>query len=582
VDEKSEMAGRVSRSNPGDGRPGRWRQALTAVAVVSCMALLGAGMAAAEGTEVLGPPQVTVAAGTDVAVEGVGLGGVTTSNGGTGQPNQPGTFALSIPEGATVKQVLLYWEGHGYYADANDPGPDDTVTLNGVAVAGTLIGGPTKFFGPVHGAAFRSDVTGLDAVRPGANSLTVAGMNNSFANNGAGVVVIYDAPGGTPASISLRDGLDLAFRDFAPTLDTTAPQTFEFDAEPAARTAQLGVLTGSVGLERPNAIRISTGGVTTTLTNPLFSEQGPEWDAKTIPVAIPAGATSVTVQLLSEGDGTSNPPASLSWVMGSLSVPTTPPLPPPPPPKIRPTFLIIDEDGIDNGPRYWTGTATSFTSSTIKTWTANDVNDDRPGLAQRLQLRWFGANVGKTYSLWTGQVGDEGWFAPKEIPASWASAGPTTDGLRNLLGNPSQPAPHNVGPGLGTGSNPERLLDKIPHVIPLRAEGLWGLRGKTVCALVWDSDVSINYDGPPLGINGSLKGEKLGVVAFDVHDAVHLSGFSSSTLPRVQVTVRDANKVCEGPLSLYADAPEPKSSSVPMDVRPNFGGDDSGYAFVTR
>jgi hypothetical protein len=119
--------------------------------------------------------------------------------------------------------------------------------------------------------------------------------------------------------------------------------------------------------------------------------------------------------------------------------------------------------------------------------------------------------------------------------------------------------------------------------MPLRAEGLWGLRGRTVCALVWDSDISINYDqGSSLGINGSLKGEKLGVVAFDVLDVVHLTGFSSSTLPRVQVTIRDANQVCEGPLSLYRDAPEPKSSSEPMDVRPNDPRDDRGYAFVTR
>jgi hypothetical protein len=151
------------------------------------------------------------------------------------------------------------------------------------------------------------------------------------------------------------------------------------------------------------------------------------------------------------------------------------------------------------------------------------------------------------------------------------------------VGNPSKPAPHNVGPGLGTGRDPESRLDKVPNVIPLRAEGLWGLRGQTVCALVWDSDISVNYDqGTPLGINASLKGEKLGVVAFEVKDAVYQSGFSSSTLPRVQLTVRDANKVCEGSLGLYKNAPEPRSSSVPTDIRPNNTGDDTGYAYITR
>ena len=240
-------------------------------------------------------------------------------------------------------------------------------------------------------------------------------------------------------------------------------------------------------------------------------------------------------------------------------------------------FLVIDEDGIDNGDRWWENNATSFTPSTIKSWNAAQVNDDRPKLGQRTQLRYFGDNIGKTLWLWTGQVGDEGWFAPKAIPSSWAGAGPTTDGLRNFLGNPSKPYSHNVGTGLGTGSDPEKLLDKIPYVAPLRAEGLHMLIGRTVCAVVYDSDISINY-GP---LNGSLKGENLGVVAFEVHQVVYQAGFSSSTLPRVQVTIRDANQVCEGKQNLFNNAPEPKASSEPMDIRPNHAGDNSGYAVPT-
>jgi hypothetical protein len=118
-------------------------------------------------------------------------------------------------------------------------------------------------------------------------------------------------------------------------------------------------------------------------------------------------------------------------------------------------------------------------------------------------------------------------------------------------------------------------------VIPLRAEGLFGLIGKTVCALVWDSDISVNYDQskPDLGINGVLKGEKLGVAAFEVLNVVYLSGWSSSTLPRVQVTIRDPNLVCLGTLGLYLTAPEPKSSSEPRDIRPNNPVDNQGYVF---
>ena len=70
------------------------------------------------------------------------------------------------------------------------------------------------------------------------------------------------------------------------------------------------------------------------------------------------------------------------------------------------------------------------------------------------------------------EVTDEGWFALTELPPSWDEAGPTDDGLRNFL------AP---GEGLGSGDDPEALLDKIPGVTPLRATGLNQLQGQTVC-----------------------------------------------------------------------------------------------------
>ena len=83
--------------------------------------------------------------------------------------------------------------------------------------------------------------------------------------------------------------------------------------------------------------------------------------------------------------------------------------------------------------------------------------------------------VGTTLTLPAGQVGDEGWFALKTILDSWADAEPTADGLTNYI---------LAGPGLGTGDDPEALLDKIPDVTPLRTAGLGLLLDKTVCALV--------------------------------------------------------------------------------------------------
>ena len=82
--------------------------------------------------------------------------------------------------------------------------------------------------------------------------------------------------------------------------------------------------------------------------------------------------------------------------------------------------------------------------------------------------------------------------------------------------------------------------------------------------MVYDSDISINY-GP---LNGSLKGANLGTVAFKVNSVTQLTGFSSSSLPKVEIEILDAVEVCEGPLTLFTDAPAPISSSEPFDVVP--------------
>jgi len=205
-------------------------------------------------------------------------------------------------------------------------------------------------------------------------------------------------------------------------------------------------------------------------------------------------------------------------------------------------LLIIDEDGIDNGnpPNFFDG---------------EDVNEDDADVGVRTQIPFFANNIGSAITLHTGEVGDEGWFALKTIPKKWSKKGPTDDGLRNFI---------LAGPGLGSGSHPEKRLDKIRDVTPLRASGLKLLEGENVCAVVYDGDISINYK--PL--DGSLKGANLGIVAFKVSSVTQLTGFSSSSLPEVEIEILDAEEVCEDPLKLFTDAPEPDSSSEPFDVIP--------------
>ena len=86
----------------------------------------------ADGTETLGPPSIPIAAGTGVIAAGTGLI----------DPTQPGTINITVPEGAVVTQVLLYWEGQM----STDVAGDGTIEVNGIPVSGAIIGGPAFFF----------------------------------------------------------------------------------------------------------------------------------------------------------------------------------------------------------------------------------------------------------------------------------------------------------------------------------------------------------------------------------------------------------------------------------------------------
>jgi len=276
------------------------------------------GAVSADGTETLGPPSIDIAEGSGVVVAGVGL-----------ELAQPGTINIDVPTNATVEQVLLYWEGQ-----RTTPSGDDTAEVNGTSVTGTLIGGPTLFFGSAYSSTYRADITSLGAVTPGSNSVAVGGLDFDFVANGAGLMVIYDD--GTTSAIGVVDGNDLAFINFSPPLDTTVVQTFTFPAADTDRVASLSLFFSSVtgpasggGEVRPSTIRAVSGGVVSEANNLLDSSDGDEWDTDTFEVTIPAGATELTVQALSEdalGDGQDPLAASFAWNAATLAVPEPPPV----------------------------------------------------------------------------------------------------------------------------------------------------------------------------------------------------------------------------------------------------------------
>jgi len=302
-----------------------------------------ASVALGDGTETLGPPSVSVSSGTGAVVAGVGT-----------ELTQPGSGTISVTVPGTVRQVLLYWSGH--YSLPNGGDPSILVGASApaaTAVNGTSIGGPSCFFSigginpcdPPGGTTsnyfqtYRADITGLGLVHSGSNSFAVGGLDfhandgnlATDGNDGAGIVVIYDDGSASSSVAGLRDGQDLAFYRFPSPFDTTVAQTFSFTASTAARQAMLSTLASSVqgpssGLtpQRPNQLQVTFDvGGSLTIQNPWASTSGSEFDAVNTTIAIPAGASSLTVQALSTFDP-AHPeqiPASLNWIAAALSVP---------------------------------------------------------------------------------------------------------------------------------------------------------------------------------------------------------------------------------------------------------------------
>ncbi len=239
-----------------------------------------------------------------------------------------GMIAVNIPVGAEVKQALLYWEGQ-----SEGTGPDadqDTITVNGLLVSGSLIGAPIEFSN--FGYCYRADVTDLVTISTGLVRASVSNMKFGSVNNGAGLLIIYD-DGTTLAEIDIRDGYDSVFINATVHDGTEAnPQTFTFTPSPLERQATLMMFFSSVSGEtfRPSALEITIDDITRTDNNTLDSLDGQAWDTLSYTLTIPANASSLTVEPKSiDNDPHASSdedilPASFRWLAAGLSIPPTP------------------------------------------------------------------------------------------------------------------------------------------------------------------------------------------------------------------------------------------------------------------
>ncbi len=304
----------IAKVRPRSNKHRPWSYLAGVVLALALLTSLFSSGAAADGTETLGEPSIPIASGNGTVAGGTGL-----------IDQETGTITLDVPLGVSIEQVLLYWEGQAF---TETSGFDDDIVVDGQTVEGVLIGGPTRFFSAAWSSTYRADITGLGLVDPGLNTIDVSGLDFDRRSNGAGILVIT-SDGGPNSTLAVRDGNDLAYIGFNPPLQSTIPQTVTFPPATTDRVATIDVFASSVAGdfegERPNIILATVDGVVTQFDNVLNNTDGKEWDTVRLEVSIPAGATSLTLQLLSDDPATPNTganPASLAWNAATFNIPT--------------------------------------------------------------------------------------------------------------------------------------------------------------------------------------------------------------------------------------------------------------------
>lgn len=264
------------------------------------------------------------APGLSVAIGGVGLAGLGGS-----------TRSLNVVIGGPVELALLYWTGRDRPCPLNaqtlecpvfpEPFKDQLLMLDGLPVLGALLGTetqPATGRGSILNLAYMADVT--EIVRAKGTGQQRFGISdgdrarNLTDLNGAGLLVVYTDPARPAARIIVHQGLEFAYgEDWTPGATQVAdPFTFNHGAARAARQGELFLFVGDSTRDRPDRIDISHAA---SVFDTLDNSAGSSWDADRIPVLVPGGMISTTVQIFSEPWGGNAD--SLLWPMAALRLP---------------------------------------------------------------------------------------------------------------------------------------------------------------------------------------------------------------------------------------------------------------------
>ncbi|MBM4459970.1 MAG: hypothetical protein FJ011_19780, partial [Chloroflexi bacterium] len=279
--------------------------------------------------------------GQQFAATGVGLDGVTSGN-----------LPLRVPTAPDA--AFVYWSGAANSdTDPGNPG----ATFNGVSMETPTayyvkLGGPTAWALSTYAFAYVANVGPTLGLWPGANLIagspstvthTIANVNFSLYNNGAGLIAVYKEPLVTePRTTIIASGMDLMEGHNLPAGNGgSTPVVFPFEPAALPRQAQLVTMLGGLvqpggsgtrllyktGLpgENPPAsppplYDLPPGDYSVAGVNLFNNANGLYWDTYvyTSTITIPAYAKYVILQVESLE---TTPAARLDWIMQGLNMP---------------------------------------------------------------------------------------------------------------------------------------------------------------------------------------------------------------------------------------------------------------------
>ena len=195
-----------------------------------------------------------------------------------------------------------------------------------------------------------------------------------------------------------------------------------------------------------------------------------------------------------------------------------------------PVLLVLDETAIDHGPP-------------PHLIPADAVNDQISNVGLREPIPYFSARVGTSVTLPGGQDGNDGWFALRTVPASWASEPGKRRWPRRTSCSPARASDHRTTPAA---ARPFSAACRTSSRCTRRASA--SSSGRSVCAVVYDGDITASTD-PEVGT--SLAGANLGAAAFEVTSV----GVSADEWPAVTVQILDVHETCGGAIGAFSEAP---------------------------